>query len=75
MFIIPTWSRNQDSTKNDFSSNLMAIISFLTTNLAFLVTSSNSKTIALLGPGHSSWRILKRTSATPIKCKYLIVVH
>ena len=38
----------RDSTKNDFSSNFMAIIPGLTTNLVFTVISANSISIELI---------------------------
>ena len=43
----------EDSTKNDFSSNLIAIIPDLTTNLVFLVISSSLIRISLLDCGYS----------------------
>ena len=35
-FVVPMWSKTEDSTKNEFSSNLIAIIPGLTTNSVFM---------------------------------------
>ena len=64
---MPTWSKTENGTKNNFSRNLIATIPDLTTNLVFLVVSSNSKTIALLGSGYSGRKMLKRAWEISLK--------
>ena len=44
------WSKTQDTTENDFSSNLLALIPIFTFNLVFNIKSSNSMVIECLGP-------------------------
>ena len=53
--------------KNDFSSNVMAIIPGLTTNFVFMVMSSNSKSTELLNTLYSGWKMLKRASEISLK--------
>ena len=53
--------------KNDFSSNLLAIIPVPTADLVFVVMSSNWKSFTLLNPGYSGWRLLKMTSERSLR--------
>ena len=47
VFLIPMKTKNQNTGKEDYSSDLIAIIPALITNLVCMVISSNSKPFAL----------------------------
>ena len=55
--------------KNDFTSNWLAIIPCFTTNLVFMVISSNSISTELLNISYAGWRMLKRASERSLKVK------
>ena len=64
---ILTMVETQDSTKTHFSSNLMATMPALTTNLVSMVMLSNSINIVLLNSSSSGLRMLKRASERSLK--------